>query len=431
MAKTKAIEIIILGGGIAGLTTALSLTKFAPSNSPPPKITIYEIRPQPATIGGAVNLTPNALRLLSHLGALDEIRAKDYGAECLAVEVFDLYTNKKIAESNFRGPTGKGLGEPPFTALRITRGEALKGVLAAIEKHSNINLICGKKTIDIKEDSHNVALTFEDGEKVQADILIGCDGIHSVARLKHVEPERKSIYSGICNAFGFAPRRKTSTGEFESTHFEVSAMNFGRRGMLLTSFHDAVKESIYVGALMQVPEITSRDGWKAAGADADKTRTEMLERYSGAANPLIGHVIEDAQDLYLWPVFTLSKGGKWATDRVMLIGDSAHAMPPQGEATGIVFEDGVLFSRCLAKWMEVARGDGVPVKEAFDAYEKLRRARIDAAFDESQSVVKTAQDTPWWGHMLKVNIVPWYLWWTRANREKHFTEDVTTCELGY
>jgi salicylate hydroxylase len=430
MPSPKPLEILILGGGIAGLTTALSLTKFAPSASPP-HITIYEIRPEPATIGGAVNLTPNALRLLSHLGALQEIRANNYGAECLAVEVFDLYTNKKIAESSFRGPDGKGLGEPPFTALRITRGEALKGVLAAIEKHSNIQLICGKKTVDINETDSSVTLRFEDGEQATGDILIGCDGIHSAARLKHVEPERKSMYSGICNAFGFAPRRRDSSGEFEATHFDVSGMNFGRRGILLTSFHDTEKESIYVGALMQVPEIASRDGWKAAGKDADRTRKEMRERYAGAANPLIEHVVDDAEDLFLWPVFTLSKGGKWATERVMLIGDSAHAMPPQGESTGIVFEDGVLFARCLAKWMEGRRQEGVPVKEAFDAYEKLRRARIDTAFDESQSVVKTVQDTPWWGHMLKMNIVPWYLWWTRTYREKHFVEDVTTCELGY
>jgi 2-polyprenyl-6-methoxyphenol hydroxylase-like FAD-dependent oxidoreductase len=117
----------------------------------------------------------------------------------------------------------------------------------------------------------------------------------------------------------------------------------------------------------------------------------------------------------------------------MLIGDSAHAIPPQGESTGIVFEDGVLFSRCLARWMEKSGngGDGTPVKEAFDAYEKLRRARIDVAFDESQSVVKTVQEVGWFGHRLKMNIVPWYLWWTRGYREKHFVEDVTTCDIGY
>lgn len=431
MSPHKPLNILILGGGIAGLTTALSLTKFSPPNSLP-AITIYEIRPEPATIGGAVNLTPNALRLLSHLGALAEIRTRNYGADCAAVEVFDMYTNRKIAESSFRGQSGQGLGSPPFRALRITRGEALKGVLAAIEQHSNIEIVCGKKTVSVDERDDGVTLEFEDGDTVEGDVLIGCDGIHSAARLLHVEPERKSMYSGICNAFGFAPRRREGEdGDYEATHFETSGMNFGQRGMLLTSFHDAKKESVYVGALMQVPEIASRDGWKAAGADAVNIRKEMLERYSGAANPLIQHVIEDAKDLYLWPVFTLSKHGKWSTDRVMLIGDSAHAMPPQGESTGIVFEDGVLFARCLARWMQGRREQGVPVKEAFDAYEKLRRARIETAWEESQSVVKTVRDTPWWGHWIKMGVVPWYLWWTGAKRERHFVEDVTACELGY
>lgn len=464
----KPLKIIILGGGIAGLTTALSLTKFAPPTQPPPTITIYEIRPEPATIGGAVNLTPNALRLLSHLGALQEIQAKNYGIECEAVEVFDLYSGAKLAESSFRGPDGKGLGSPSFKALRITRGDALKGVLAAIEKKGNIKLICGKKTVGIEEDEHSVTLTFSDGEKVSADVLIGCDGIHSVTRLKHVDPSRAAMYSGICNAFGFAPRRLVSPSssndtpdtntttnntkpetepEYEKTHFETSGMNFGRRGILLTSFHSTPKTSIYVGALMQIPapSLNSPHGWKALGSDAQRTRKEMLERYSGASNPLIEHVIQDAQDLYLWPVFTLSKGGKWCTERTILIGDAAHAMPPQGESTGIVFEDGVIFARCLGRWMERREEvfstsspstsdskEGVPpVKEAFDVYEGLRRARIDAAFEESKGVVRTVQEVGWLGHWIKTGVVPWFLWWTRGGREKHFVEDVTTCALGY
>ena len=431
MSAAQPLRITILGGGIAGLTTALSLTKFAPPDGPPPLITIYEIRPEPATIGGAVNLTPNALRLLAHLGALQEIQAADYGAPCPAVEVFDLYSGAKIAESSFRGSKGKGLGEPPYRALRITRGEALKGVLAAIAKHANISLVCGKKTTRIDEADAGVTLTFADGTTASSDILLGCDGIHSVTRLKHVEPERKATYSGICNAFGFSPLEK-----HQQPHFEASAMNFARGGMLLTSFHSPAKDSIYIGALMQVPletSLQSRDGWKARGADADKTRADLLKRYEGAKEPAIKEWLASAQDLFLWPVFTLSKHGKWATERVMLIGDAAHAMPPQGESTGIVFEDGVLFSRVLARWMQktLNGGDGTPVKEAFDAFEALRRGRIEAAWEESQSVVKTVQEVGWFGHRVKMNVVPWYLWWTRGYRERHFVEDVTVCEVGY
>lgn len=104
-------------------------------------------------------------------------------------------------------------------------------------------------------------------------------------------------------------------------------------------------------------------------------------------------------------------------------------MPPQGESTGIVFEDAVLFARCICRWQQL--GDSTPVKTAFDAYEKLRRGRIEAAFEESKSVVGVVNDAGWLGHRIKTNVVPWYLWWTRGKRELHFVEDVTTSELGY
>lgn len=421
-ASKDGLDIIILGGGIAGLTTALALTKYAPKGQVP-RIRIYEIRPVPATIGGAVNLTPNALRLLDDLGALPIIRERDYGRTIDYLEVFDVYSTR-LATSDFSGPDGKGIGNPPYKALRITRGDALKGVLAAVEQQENISLTCGKRTVDIKETTESVTLTFEDGESVSADLLMGCDGIHSVTRLKHVDPERKASYSGLCNAFGFAPVEP----DFP-VHFECTAINFARRGMLLTSYHNSQKNSVYVGALMQLPELESRDGWKAAGADAKKIRADIMDRFGDAKIPSIKPLIEKTEDFYLWPVFTLSKHGKWSTERVMLLGDAAHAMPPQGESTGIVFEDTVLFSRCLTRWIE--KGKPNTMKEAFDAYEKLRRSRIEAAFEESKSVVSTVSDAGYIGHTIKTYIIPWYLWFSRASREKHFVEDVTSVDIGY
>jgi len=416
------LDIIILGGGIAGLTTALALTKYAPKGQVP-RIRIFEIRPEPATIGGAVNLTPNALRLLDDLGALPIIRERDYGREIDYLEVFDVYSTR-LATSDFSGPDGKGIGNPPYKALRITRGDALKGVLAAVEKQENISLTCGKRTTEIKETEESVTLTFEDGGSATADLLMGCDGIHSVTRLKHIEPERKASYSGLCNAFGFAPVEP----DFP-VHFECTAINFARRGMLLTSYHNSQKNSVYVGALMQLPELESRDGWKAAGADAKKIRADIMDRFGDAKISSIKPLIEKTEDFYLWPVFTLSKHGKWSTDRVMFLGDAAHAMPPQGESTGIVFEDTVLFARCLTRWIE--KGKPGTMKEAFDAYEALRRPRIDSAFEESKNVVSTVSDAGYIGHTIKTYIIPWYLWFSRTSREKHFVEDVTTVDIGY
>jgi len=71
------------------------------------------------------------------------------------------------------------------------------------------------------------------------------------------------------------------------------------------------------------------------------------------------------------------------------------------------------------------------MKEPFEAYEKLRRPRIDVAFEESKTVVKTVSDAGWLGHKIKTFIVPWYLWFTKNYREAHFIEDVTRADLGY
>jgi salicylate hydroxylase len=105
-------------------------------------------------------------------------------------------------------------------------------------------------------------------------------------------------------------------------------------------------------------------------------------------------------------------------------------MPPQGESTGIVFEDTVIFSRCLAAWIERGMPDGNP-RKAFEAYERMRKPRIASAFEESKSVVRTVSDAGWLGHTIKTFIVPWYLWFSKTGREKHFLEDVTRVELDY
>ncbi|KAI9655961.1 MAG: hypothetical protein M1821_005022 [Bathelium mastoideum] len=445
------LDILILGGGIAGVISALALTKFAPQDAIP-RIQIFEIRPEPGTQGGGVNITPNALRLLDHLGALEIMKERGYGVPVDAIEVFDVYSGK-LAESAFRGPDGQGMGNPPHKALRIARGEILKAGLAVAETMPNITFTCNKRTTNISETADAVSLTFDDGTSATGDLLLGCDGIHSITRLMHVEPDRVATYSGCCAVFGYAPYPSSTTpiattddkAQAQATaavdsadaplFFDVSAISFARRGMLLTSFHGPARDSMYVGALMQQAEIASRDGWKAARADEVAVRDDLRARFAGAREPLITRLIEGTSDFYLWPVFNLSKHGRWSTARTMLVGDSAHAMAPQGQSTGIVFEDAILLARFLARWMEKGLGKereerGTP-REAFEAFERFRRKRIDVAFDESQVVLKSVNDVGSWGHWFKMKIIPWYLWWTNMNREKYFVDDVTLSELNY
>ena len=113
----KPLNIVILGGGVAGIATALALTKFAPKGAVP-NITLYEVRKEPGVIGGAVNLTPNALRLLDYMGVYQIMKDRQYGIAVDQLQIFDVHTGKQLAETSFRGPNNEGLGTPPYKVCK-------------------------------------------------------------------------------------------------------------------------------------------------------------------------------------------------------------------------------------------------------------------------------------------------------------------------
>lgn len=127
-----------------------------------------------------------------------------------------------------------------------------------------------------------------------------------------------------------------------------------------------------------------------------------------------------------------------------------------------MLEDAVLFARCLVAKQKLQQklqqrrqsqkqkqlhisaqsedadepdttrdSEGTAIKEAFDAYEKLRRDRIAAACKESAAVVHSVADSGRWGHWLKTCVIPLFLWAGRAKRRRHFEEHVTRCGLGF
>jgi salicylate hydroxylase len=298
----------------------------------------------------------------------------------------------------------------------------MDALVEAIKKSPNITIEFGKQAQSIEEDDSGVTISFADGTPSRGDLLIGCDGVHSFTRNNHVDPERKQTYSGLANAYGFVPLTKE-----QPVHFEVSALNFARRGMLLTSYHEHTKTSGYVGAIIEVSDIGSIDELKARGDVQENVRKDITERFGEAVLPAVHTFIQEAKDWYMWPIYSLPPFGKWSTKKVILLGDAAHAMPPQGESTGIVLEDGVLLARCLLR-KQAMQGT---IEEAFEAYEKLRRTRINSAYNESQQVVNSVKDAGIVGHTVKTFIIPIYLRYSRAHREKHFIEDVTVVPLGF
>ncbi|KAL4891080.1 hypothetical protein BDV59DRAFT_209246 [Aspergillus ambiguus] len=400
-------HVIIIGGGISGLASAIALSHVFTGRDNPPKITVYELRDVPSTLGGPVNLTPKALRCLDMLGVLAELKRMKAGCEVDSIQIFSLRTGNEIGTIDYAGRDGTGFGG--YKGWRVKRYDLLRAMLRVVERLSAVEVQYGKRLVGVEEDTQ-VRVWFEDGTEAEGDMVLGCDGIHSGVRSVFLEPGRTPSYSGIVSAYGFV-EAKAVLGEHGSPFFDDTALSMSRYGSTLTTFCDHKRELIYVVLLMPADEQPSREGWKSMDHDQDMVRTEGIRRTQESAIPDIVRMIEGVQDWTLYPVYILPPGGRWYTDRVMLLGDAAHAMPPKGESIGHALEDAIKFSRVVGHY-----GIDSPVK-SFRAYESAQRKKIDDAYKVSSSGWMSNHDLGFIGARLFEWFTPIFLWWTRAKQE--------------
>ena len=99
-------------------------------------------------------------------------------------------------------------------------------------------------------------------------------------------------------------------------------------------------------------------------------------------------------------------------------------MPPQGESVGMALEDVTVFARLMSGYPTRSLSD------IFEAYEKARRKRIDAAYEEASWRWDTVKDSGWFFHTLKEWVTPLFLWWSAKARNATFTEDLGSIDLG-
>ncbi|KIW69406.1 hypothetical protein PV04_05285 [Phialophora macrospora] len=408
-------KITIIGGGISGLSVALALTKWLPEK---PDIIILELRPEPSTIGGAVGLTPNALRCLHHLGVLARIHESSLGVAVDRIELFTMYTGARLGEISFTGEQGSGVGTPPFKGLRIMRADLVQSLTECVRQFDNVRLEYGRRPTQIIESEEQVTVHVDDGDTVTSDLLLGCDGIHSFVRTSLVDPERRPLYTGIAAVFGFA-----KLGEEAKVPWKDTGLCQSKRGSLMTSYFEPQREQQFVAAIMETEDVRSKQGWLARGTEQDKIRQNVRDRFGNSAIGFLDPLIDATTHWTLYPVFKLAPRGKWCSKRTMLLGDAAHACPPQGESTGYALEDAILFARVMA----IGSNDGLD--DTFATYQKVRRERIDKAYDEATFGWETQKDCGWFTFLLRTWLTTAFLWWTAAARQRRYSEDVATMDL--
>lgn len=318
----------IVGGGIAGLTTALSLAHFGVAS------TVHEQAESLDEVGAGIQLSPNAMYILHALGLADRLAER-----AVAPHAINLRSGQKdtpLAQIPL-GATAQARFSAPY--LVIHRADLQKTLVEACQSSDFITLKLGA-TID---------------PDPTVPLLIAADGVHSAWR-DVVSPTSHKHFSGYV-----AWRAVEHVSENDhQTHVWL-----GPNAHL-------VDYPISAGKARNLVAIARQDDPRPTRANPDKVLKQAFSGWHADVRQRLAHV----QNWTPWPLFSVDPESAWTSEHIALVGDAAHAMLPfaaQGGAMAI--EDAWVLAQMLTS---------VPQsRQALSRYEKARKLRVTRVWKEA------------------------------------------------
>jgi salicylate hydroxylase len=176
-------RIAIVGGGVGGLATALALERRGA------EIVVCEQSPALNEIGAGLNLSPNALMALRVLEVEDRVIALGSESDFLIIRS---WKSGRIISRMRRGAFRQQFGAPNLTVHRADLLDVLYGALKTVD------LRFGARCIAVEQCGRGGVARLADGSEVEADIVVGADGIHSVVRKTLFGPDAPRFTGCIC-----------------------------------------------------------------------------------------------------------------------------------------------------------------------------------------------------------------------------------------
>ncbi|KAJ7881591.1 putative kynurenine 3-monooxygenase [Mycena olivaceomarginata] len=404
-------RVLIVGGGLAGPALALALARQNIRSS------VFEIRPQRTIADGSIALAPNALRALDHvIGVYDRLKSAGFSYRRLAMHAEDGQLFGHVSQS-----------DSEYDALRILRSTLHNTMLDACEEQPDlVEVRFGVTITQIEDGEDGVTLRFEDGSSARGDILIGADGIHSKIR-EHVlgASAPKPTFLGSCMVSGTLPLSSIKA----PSDWEFPAVLITSVGMVAVWPHnvEGTEAAWYVSE--DLPD-KDRAAWREYGASGEAARAAK-RNYAMVQQETIRSLMDNVQDdaVTLWTPHSMPDIPTWHRGRVCLIGDAAHALPPNGQGSAMAFEDAAYLSRLLTSEEAVKHG----FERVFTKFEKNRRTRIDRVRVLGHGAGAAKGGTPAaWKYMLKKWAMSAYFAWNgyELKDERISSYDVTRQDIG-
>jgi 2-polyprenyl-6-methoxyphenol hydroxylase-like FAD-dependent oxidoreductase len=346
---------LIIGGGIGGLTAALSLERAGI------EVAVFEAVTELKPLGLGINLLPHAVRELCELG-LEEALTR------VAIQTERLIYHTKYGRPIWNEPRGRFAGYkwPQFS---IHRGDLQMVLKGAVEARLGTGVIrTGYHCTGFEQDSRGVSAHFVDRASGRAladergDVLIAADGIHSTIRGLLYPNEGPAKFAGVMMWRGAVERQPFLGGQTMAVcgHWYAKTVTYpiskpaDDRGRSLVNWVAEIRTG--------EPTVRRKEDWNRKGALADFLPTFESWKFDWLDLPALFRATEM---IYEFPMVDRDPLPSWTRGRVTLLGDAAHPMYPigsNGASQGVL--DGRSIAHALASHPDIAA--------ALNAYEADR-----------------------------------------------------------
>jgi 2-polyprenyl-6-methoxyphenol hydroxylase-like FAD-dependent oxidoreductase len=358
-------RVAIIGGGIGGLTAANALSQAGIEAA------VYEAAAELREIGAGVALHPNAMKVLRAIGLEDGVRAVAGQAQR---QVLRNWKTGRVIGSTSRRRQAASFGIEGATAHRAD----LLDVLARALPAGMVTL--GRRCTQVRTDGEVAAARFADGSEIEADVIVGADGIHSPVRASLFGPDAPRFTGKICYR-SVVPAAAVHGGRPAGE----GAQWLGPHGTIVLY---PMRGEELINVVCHYDDASYRhESWIT-----ECRREEVLERYAGWHESLL-RLFAAADTWYKWALYDRDPMPRWTRGRITVLGDAAHPMLPYlGQGACQAIEDGAVLATALS-------AEAADPLAGLDRYERTRRPR-------ASRVVLTARERGLSNHLTS----PWAAW---------------------